>query len=88
MAFTKRVEVLFDPEHHRLLEQLARSQGKTVGALVRVGTGKLSPEAIRAMVEGKSVRIVGAAVPAKGLCLMRVNYEDFPPHDVETNEDL
>ncbi len=35
MALTKRVEVLFDPEHHRLVEQLARSQGKTVGALVR-----------------------------------------------------
>ena len=35
MALTKRVEVLFDPEHYRIIEQLARSQGKTVGALVR-----------------------------------------------------
>lgn len=35
MPFTKRVEVLFDPENYRTLEQLARSQGKTVGALVR-----------------------------------------------------
>ncbi len=35
MALTKRVEVLFDPEHYRVIEQLARSQGKTVGALVR-----------------------------------------------------
>ena len=31
MALTKRVEVLFDPEHYRVIEQLARSQGKTVG---------------------------------------------------------
>ncbi len=35
MALTKRVEVLFDPEHYRVIEQLARAQGKTVGALVR-----------------------------------------------------
>ena len=35
MALTKRVEVLFDPQHYRVMEQLARSQGKTVGALVR-----------------------------------------------------
>lgn len=35
MALTKRVEILFDPEHYRVIEQLARSQGKTVGALVR-----------------------------------------------------
>ena len=35
MALTKRVEVLFDPEHYRMIEQLASSQGKSVGALVR-----------------------------------------------------
>ena len=35
MALTKRVEVLFDPEQYRLLEQFASSQGDSVGALVR-----------------------------------------------------
>ena len=35
MPLTKRVEVLFDPDHYRVIEQLARSEGKTVGALVR-----------------------------------------------------
>ena len=35
MALTKRVEVLFDPGNYQILEQLARSRGKTVGALVR-----------------------------------------------------
>ena len=35
MALTKRVEVLFDPEHYLMIEQLAHSQGKSVGALVR-----------------------------------------------------
>ena len=35
MALTKRVEVLFDPEEYRLVAELARSRGETVGALVR-----------------------------------------------------
>ena len=35
MALTKRVEVLFDPKQYELLEQLARSRGETVGAMVR-----------------------------------------------------
>lgn len=32
---TKRVEVLFDPEDYRAMEELARSQGQTLGSLVR-----------------------------------------------------
>ena len=35
MALTKRVEVLFDPGRYSLLEQIARSHGETIGALVR-----------------------------------------------------
>ncbi|MBI4200884.1 MAG: hypothetical protein HY531_01175 [Chloroflexi bacterium] len=35
MSLTKRVEVLFDPQQYKLMEQIARSRGETVGALVR-----------------------------------------------------
>ena len=35
MPLTKRVEVLFEPEQYRVMEQVARSEGKSVGALVR-----------------------------------------------------
>ena len=35
MPLTKRVEVLFDPKQYKMIEQLAHSEGKTVGALVR-----------------------------------------------------
>ena len=31
---TKRVEVLFDPEDYRAIEELAPSQGKTVDSMV------------------------------------------------------
>ena len=61
---------------------------RTVGALLQVGTGRLSPEAIRAMVDGQSNQLAKEAVPAKGLCLLRVNYKDFPPDEYETNENL
>ncbi|MBI2862594.1 MAG: hypothetical protein HYX89_07225 [Chloroflexi bacterium] len=35
MAFTRRVELLFDPEEYAQLEQIARGQKASVGALVR-----------------------------------------------------
>lgn len=35
MPLTKRVEILFEPEQYRVMEQVARSEGKSVGALVR-----------------------------------------------------
>ncbi len=56
MALTKRVEVLFDPRRYSLLEQIARSHGETIGALVRraVEQQYLGPtlEQRRAAVEG------------------------------------
>jgi tRNA pseudouridine38-40 synthase len=52
---------------------------RTVGALLQVGRGKLPPEALRAMLEGQSPQKADFAAPAKGLCLMRINYKDFPP---------
>ena len=52
---------------------------RMVGALLRVGKGKLPPEALRAMLEGQGPQKADSAAPAKGLCLIRINYKDFPP---------
>ena len=35
MALTKRVEILFDPEEYRMVAEIARARGVTLGALVR-----------------------------------------------------
>lgn len=35
MAFTKRVEVLFEPEDYEQLEKKARQEGRSVGEIVR-----------------------------------------------------
>ena len=51
----------------------------TVGALMRVGLGKLKVEDFAKLARSKQAGAVGPAAPARGLCLMKVNYPDFPP---------
>ncbi len=46
----------------------------TVGALVRVGQGRLTPAEFGEMVEAAQPGLAGPTAPAAGLCLMRVNY--------------
>ncbi len=46
----------------------------TVGALIRVGLGKMSIDEFRSIIEAKKPSLAGPTAPACGLCLMRVNY--------------
>jgi tRNA pseudouridine38-40 synthase len=46
----------------------------TVGALIRVGLGKMSVDEFRSLVEAKKPALAGPTAPAQGLCLNRVNY--------------
>jgi tRNA pseudouridine38-40 synthase len=48
----------------------------TVGALIRVGLGKMTISEFRSIIEAKKPALAGATAPAHGLCLMRVNYAD------------
>ena len=73
--------VQFEVEANAFLPHQMR---RIAGLLVAVGTGRLSPEGVHAIMEGHSDLWVPEKVstlPPQGLCLMRVNYEDFPPHD-------
>jgi len=45
-----------------------------VGTLVAVGKGKLSPETVTLLLEGKSSVPAGATAPSHGLCLIEVFY--------------
>ena len=56
MALTKRVEVLFDPGNYQILEQLARSRGKTVGALVRQAVDQVY---LKPTLEGRKAAVEG-----------------------------
>ena len=56
MALTKRVEILFDPEEYRLVSEVARARGQTIGALIRRAVAQLclnpTPEERKAAVQG------------------------------------
>ena len=49
-----------------------------VGMLVEVGTGKRSPENFTEIWQNQRREEVKYSAPAKGLCLLRVGYSEFP----------
>lgn len=54
-----------------------------VGLLVEVGTGRLTPDNFTQIWQTKNRQAVKYSAPAKGLCLLRVGYNEFPfPHKV------
>ena len=46
------------------------------GTLLNVGCGKMSAEECRAAVNGMDRGLAGPTAPAKGLCLLKINYEN------------
>lgn len=66
--------VVFDMEAGSFLQHQVRL---TVGTLVRVGLGKLSPAEFESILERAQPGLAGPSAPAHGLCLKRVNYD--PP---------
>jgi tRNA pseudouridine38-40 synthase len=47
---------------------------RMVRALIRVGWGKMTVEEFHELARSKQLRIATLTAPARGLCLMRVNY--------------
>jgi len=46
----------------------------TVGALIQVGSGRMTAGEFRGIVEARRYGLAGPTVPAHGLCLMQINY--------------
>ena len=46
-----------------------------VGTLVEAGLGKIEPPAVKQILESKNRELAGVTMPAKGLCLLKVDYE-------------
>ena len=46
----------------------------SLASLLEVGLGKRVPESIPDLIEAKDRRLAGFTAPAKGLCLMEVDY--------------
>jgi len=73
--------VTFDMEANSFLPHQVRN---TVGGLVRVGLGKMKVETFRELARSGQRGVIGPAAPARGLCLMGVEYGDFPLPGEET----
>ena len=67
--------LVFVFEGNGFLRQMVRNM---VGTVVEVGKGKLTPEDFRRVLVGCDRRQAGMTAPARGLCLMRVNYDNEP----------
>jgi len=63
--------VTVETEANAFLRQQVR---RTVGALGKVGTGKLSPAGLRGLLRRREPCSAGPVAPAHGLCLVRVDY--------------
>jgi tRNA pseudouridine38-40 synthase len=57
----------------------------TVGALVRVGLGRMTPEEFYSIMEVKKIGLAGPAAPACGLYLVKVNYRKAFKEDDSEN---
>ncbi len=56
----------------------------TVGALIRVGLGRMTLEEFHSIMEAKEFGLAGPTAPACGLCLMKVNYKrDIKEYNIE-----
>lgn len=65
--------VIFTFEADRFLRHMVRM---IVGTLIRVGAGKLAPEAVGELLAAEDNRRTGPTAPAHGLFLVRVTYGD------------
>jgi tRNA pseudouridine38-40 synthase len=66
---------------------LPHQMRRTVGSLVEVGRGKLHPRDFEMLIREASPGTASLTVPARGLCLMKVRYENGL-FDDESYEDL
>jgi len=76
--------VLLDVEANAFLPHQVR---RTVGSLVEVGRGRLTPGEFAGLLREARPGTASFTAPARGLCLMKVRYEDGL-FDDETNEDI
>ena len=75
---------LLDVEGNAFLPQMVR---RIAGTLVEVGSGKRTPAQFEALIREAQPGEANHVAPARGLCLMKVRYEDGL-FDDETNEDI
>ncbi len=75
-AWREAGEVHLELEANAFLPQQVR---RTAAAVLRVGLGKMTLQAFEALADATVRGAAEQVLPARGLCLQRVVYPDFPP---------
>lgn len=75
-------QVVFEIVANSFLPHQVRN---TIGSLVRVGTGAMSASEFRQVIGSRQPGLAGPTAPARGLCLVRVNYPGPLGEDNEKN---
>lgn len=65
--------LVFEVKANRFLRGMVRT---LVGTMLEVGKGRMSPDDFEKILQNKDRRLAGESVPAKGLCLMEVDYPE------------
>jgi tRNA pseudouridine38-40 synthase len=63
----------FEIKADRFLRNMVRA---IVGTMMEIGSGKMEPEEIRALIEARDRSLAGTSAPARGLFLVDVGYEE------------
>jgi tRNA pseudouridine38-40 synthase len=71
--FVEGNEFVFEITANAFLYRMVRN---IVGTLLRVGGGNLKPDEVATLLESGDRAAVGPPAPARGLCLMKVDYAD------------
>jgi len=64
-------EIIYTVEANGFLRYMVRTM---VGTLLEIGKGKMRPDRIEEIFREKKRSLAGPTIPAKGLCLIKVNY--------------
>lgn len=68
---TSGPEILYTVEANGFLRYMVRA---IVGTLLEIGRGRVSPERVEELFQGKKRTLASPTAPAKGLCLVKVKY--------------
>ena len=60
---------------------------RMAGALVDIGRGRLSKDDLQAMIDNGATDKVAHSLPAHGLCLVRIEYANYPPRVADADID-
>jgi tRNA pseudouridine38-40 synthase len=94
---TNSVRAIFDTSVEHISDTIAlwvtgnaflqRQVRRMAGSLVDIGRGRLSKDELQVMIDDGATNRIAHSLPAHGLCLVRVEYANYPPSVADAGSD-